>query len=497
MSHANSTSLPRIVAAAWQQRRNTGSKWGIVAVVAVCFATPVGLSIWSLFAEAALVDHLRHNARAGFWGGLAALLVGGWGMLVNNVLQQNHPTLARLVPGHVGRLRNALLVAWALLVLLAAGGPGFVFDAPLAWACSTAAALAFMAAALRWPLLWLAGVAAPFAMAWFLGWRGHDAVAVELRAQWQSASWLVMAIVATAGGMVLTLMIRGGGTVHADAYETRRRLGRVLRTGFDGSAPATLPGWWRLLGTNAARPYDRWLRHLLARGDSPLMSRVLLGVGPATHWTTRLFEAGWFLVFCIVLCVGFGLFLGRGTLAFVMPFFCFSLLTSTPVPALVALSRLHETRREQALLMLLPGVPRGARLSRWLGWQMSLVFVIAALCGMALAWMIAAFADGLHAGVVESTVGGMVPALAAALLPQVAWQWRCVARLRGARGQRETLPSLTPFLLGGIAMALHLKLGVDYMTFGVVATVASLAWCAWRWHRMGSEPTAFPVGRLA
>jgi len=25
----------------------------------------------------------------------------------------------------------------------------------------------------------------------------------------------------------------------------------------------------------------------------------------------------------------------------------------------------------------------------------------------------------------------------------------------------------------------------------------TVRWCAWRWHRMGSEPTALPVGRLA
>jgi hypothetical protein len=40
-------------------------------------------------------------------------------------------------------------------------------------------------------------------------------------------------------------------------------------------------------------------------------------------------------------------------------------------------------------------------------------------------------------------------------------------------------------------------MGVGYVPAGITLGIAALAWCAWRWHRMGSEPTALPVGRLA
>src|ERR1700744_3564514 len=153
MSDANSFSLARVLAAPWQQRRNAGSLWGFAVVVALCFAAPVVLSIWSLLADPSVVERLQESARASAWVGVAALLIAGWAMLVGNVLRQNHPTLARPVPGHVARLRGALLAAWTMLVLLAAGVPGFAFDAPLAWACGMAAALAALARALRWPVL--------------------------------------------------------------------------------------------------------------------------------------------------------------------------------------------------------------------------------------------------------------------------------------------------------------------------------------------------------
>ena len=498
MSHSNSFSLARVLAAPWHQRRNSSGLWGVALIVALCALAPVSLSIWSLLADPGLAESLQGGARRSALVGIAALLAAAWAMLVSNVLQQNHPTLARLVPGHVGRLRGALLVAWALLVLFAAGVPGFAFGAPLAWACGMAVALLFLAAALRWPLLWLAGIAMPFAMSWFLGWHGHEEVSAALRAQWHSAGWLVMAIMATAGVVVLTLLIRTGGTAHAASYDTARQLGRLMSSGFVDGAPTSLPGWWRLLGSSAARPYGRWMQHLLARDDSPVMSRLLLGLGPATHWTTRIFEAFWFLVLMLVVCVVVGGILGGGdTIAVLLPFLCFSVLTGVCSPPLQAVSRLHQSGREQALLVLLPGVPRGARLNRWLGLQMSLPFVVAALFGLAMAWALAAYADTLKPGVVENTVGGMVPALAAALLPQLAWQWRRWASLRGARGTRETLPTTASMLLGAAFMALHAVTGIGFVTLGVVSAAASLLWCAWRWYRMGSEPTALPVGRLA
>ena len=499
MSHPNSFSLAHVLAAPWHQRRNAGGLWGIFVVVALCFSAPVVLLTWSLFLEPGRHAVLmRIAAGRSAWVGLAALLIAGWAMLVGNVLRQNHPTIARLVPHHTGQLRLALLVAWALVSLVAAALPGFAFDAPLGWACGVAAALALLAACLRWPVLWLLGIVAPFGVNWLTHRYGEAADFIEaIEAQWAAHQVLIAGVVVMAGAAVLTLLIRTGGTAHDASYQAARRLGRAVGTGLAGGAPATLPGWWRHFGTSAVRPYARWMAHLLARGDSSVTSRLLLGLGPATHWTTRVFEAFWYLVLSVGVCAAIDWFVGRGMFASVLPFLCFSLLSGVCTPTLQAVSRLPQSGREQALLMLLPGVPRGTRLNRWLAWQMSLTFVVAALCGVAVVVAFCAYADSLQPGVVADTAGGMLFALAAALLPQVAWQWRRWASMRGANGIREFLPTLMPFLLGGVAMALRWTLGVGYLTFGVVAMAASLLWCAWRWHRMASEPTAFPVGRLA
>jgi hypothetical protein len=165
MNPAHSTALAHVLAAPWQQRRNVHGLRGLLFVLALCGAAPGVLYTASLFSEPSTADRLRFGAVLSVTIGLGAIVLVGWAMLVGNLLQQNHPTFARLVPGHVGRLRSALLAAWAALVLCAAAGPGFLLDAPAAWACAAAAGLALFAAMLRWPLLWLSLGVVPF-----VGW---------------------------------------------------------------------------------------------------------------------------------------------------------------------------------------------------------------------------------------------------------------------------------------------------------------------------------------
>ena len=487
MSHANSSSLARVLAAPWQQRRNSGSRWGLAFVLVACWIFPIVLFTLSLLAGPGQAVALRHKAGLSAWAGAGALLVAGWAMLVGNVLQQHQPALARLVPGHVGHLRAGLLVAWAVLILAAAAGPGFAFDAPLAWACSAAAALALFAAALRWPILFVAGVAAPVVAAALSNWDGHAALGAALQAQWQDAAWLVTAIVVSAGAVALVAIVR-------ETAPGPREAGHVFGRRFWASPK---PACGRASG-RLSRPYAWWMERLLARRESPVAGRLLLGFGPTTHWATRIRDSVLFVIVCGGICAGvivLAALLGRD-LRGVLPWLSFSLLTGACTPALQAAAQLYRTRREQALLVLLPGVPRGARLNRWLAWQMSAMFVISALGGFVLAGALDAFAEALIPGVVERATGGMTAAIAVALLPQVAWQWRSWARLRGASG-REFLPSLAPFALGGVALLLHLWAGVDYAPLGLAFLAAAGVFCAWRWWRMAGEPTAMPIGRWA
>src|ERR1700756_2302947 len=145
MNHVESSAIARILASPFQQRINEDSVWGAIVVIVLCLAAPAGLLVWSLVAEASLAPELRYRAAVSGAIAAVALLIAAWMMLVGNLLQQNQPAMARLVPGHVARLRTALLVAWALGVLAIAAGPGFVFGDPLAWGCAAAAGLALLA----------------------------------------------------------------------------------------------------------------------------------------------------------------------------------------------------------------------------------------------------------------------------------------------------------------------------------------------------------------
>jgi len=498
MNPAQSTALAHVLAAPWQQRRNGQGLRGLLLVLALCGTAPGVLYTASLFCEPPTADRLRFGAVLCATVGVGAIVLVGWAMLVGNLLQQNHPTFARLVPGHVGRLRAALLAAWAALVLFAAAGPGFLLDAPAAWACATAACLALFAAMLRWPLLWLSLGIVPF-VGWRLAaWSGREALVGALHAQWRHEDWLVTAIVITAGAVALVLLIRGGGNRHLAGLERRARLNAegALPAGDAGLATGLSAGCWRGGSSVVARPYAWWFRRQVARADSPVMSRLLLGLGPAVHWTTRIGDSLWAWVFGGAMCAAGAWLAGPEIRGTILAWAAFGLLTGMSTPALQALPRLGRTAREQALLALLPGVPHGARLNRWLGWQMSLPLVWSTLCGLVMARALNGLADAVEPGVVDRATGGMSIALMAALLPQLAWQWRRWSRLRASSAVDMTLPVLSEMLLAMLALTLHTATGASYLVLGAAFTAVSLAYCAWRWWRMGTEPTALPTGRL-
>ncbi len=499
--HTDSSSIARILASPWQHQRNPRSALTFWGALALWLLVPAGLYGWNELkiarrevvpfpqADHQLVVAMHHNSLVTVMAILAMWFAFAWFTLVNDVLRQNHPTFARLVPGHVAHLRAALLVAWVVAILAAAAGPGFVLDAPMEWALGAAVMLSLMAAAQRWPVLWLVLLAGPWALVVSSIRHEKGGLADTLFSAWHRDTWLVTAIVLTAGALALVAVVREKGRDARTLYEAGRAFGRLLARPQLGCAnePNDLP-----------RPYLWWMNRLLARRDSPVLSRVLLGLGSAIHWTTRIRDAVYFATVAAILCavvVGLSAVLGRG-LSQVLPWLAFSLLTGACTPALQAAGRLHRTRKEQALLVLLPGVPRGARLNRWLGWQMSALFVMSALWGCALAGALDVFAEALSPGAVARSGAVITQAIAAVLLPQVAWQWRRWARLSGASGW-DSLPAMTPFLLGGVVLVLHTWAGIGYLAVAIAFALAALAWCAWRWWRMGSEPTALPIGRLA
>ncbi|MEP6504575.1 MAG: hypothetical protein ABJD97_14650, partial [Betaproteobacteria bacterium] len=124
------SSIGRILVGPWQQRRSQGGLWGLALIALLCMLTAVAVGVVS-----------GGSARSYAVVSIAVLgmgMLGGWAFLVLNVLEQNHPTFARLVPRHVGRLRATLVMAWMALVALAAVAATAFGSPTLAWATAVA-----------------------------------------------------------------------------------------------------------------------------------------------------------------------------------------------------------------------------------------------------------------------------------------------------------------------------------------------------------------------
>lgn len=498
MRHDPSASIAHILAATWHQRRNSGGLWGIVAVVGFCAAAPVGLLAWSLVAHPlVLVERLRHGAMLSASIGAIALLASGWAMLIGTVLQQNHPALARLVPGHVARLRTALLVAWAALVLAITAGPGFAMDAPLLCACGAAGGLALLACALRWPLLWLLGIVAPFAMRGVLAVYESQDIDVALVNGWAHQSWLITAVVATAGALMLVAIVRSGGRSHLAAYEAGRAVARAFGMGSRAVAPSVALPAVNGLRAIASRPYDWWMAHVLARGDSAPSTRLQLALGPSLHWVSRVGDIFWTIAFGGVALALFATNTGVELRAAIFAWASFSVLLTLGAMPTQTPARLRKTQREQALLLLLPGAPRGDALSRWLALRLTLQGLLAAGAGLLLSWGLATFAEATSPGALDLALGGIGPLCAVTLLPMLMLLWRRWAWLQPSSSFDNVPPLFAQVALGLLALALHLVTGASYLAVGIGFAAFTGAWCAWRWGRMAREPAAMPVGRLA
>ena len=499
MSESFSSSPYRILAAPWQQRRNRKGLWMVALIAALCGSAPVALFTWSLFEIPELAASLRHGAAASGRIAVVALAMAWWATVVANVLEQNHPTLACLVPNHAMRLRGALLAAWAALTALVS--LAWYGDTPESLACGVVAAsfLAVLAASVRWPSVCVVASLASCLVFWTPD--SPEAAAEIVQRLWQAQRFTISTTAVAAAIVLLVLLVQDGGRRHAASYESRRN--RLLRyqAAARGERLVSKDRRSRLDGFLSG-PYHAWMRHVLASARSSPRSRTMLGLGPGAHWTSA----------AIVLAATVAAILGGVVLlqlvALLFPGvgkYLPAVLSSVAIGAVFGLmsqalqvqSRLHQTHREQALLALLPGVPRGAALNRWLGWRMSGQFLLSWAGACAQMLLFGDLASHLGPSALFISSGDTHAVMILSTLPLVALQWRRWARLAAP----TQLSGIGPVLLGlGLAAVAFLGRMTGWFSLaeaGIAFTLAALAWCALRWWRMSSEPGAFPVGRLA
>lgn len=365
------------------------------------------------------------------WGRGLALMAGlvfliivsstAWSLLCTNLLLQNQAVLARLVPGHVARLRATLWLGWAGLAGLGLLLSWAWLGSPLRIGLSWALWLLVLAWGMRAPLLW--------AVAWMplalWPWAPSEGT---LALAWQSVHQGAAArpfasggLVLLAGAALLAPLLQTGGAGHARWYSTwtaqraaaRASGGAAVLHGHAGThASDSLAG---RLAAQFRRP-ARWAmaraqqRALTARTD--VLPRLLLALGPgAQSGVQAMTVLGYSAVFVVLA----GLFRSAIALGWLPPAERMSGLGNASFAALAfSLSLLQQTRvavartaAERALLSLAPGhrgqpgLPRRLVLHLLLQFQglCAITFIVVALAipGSAVLsqalvfWTVAAF----------------------------------------------------------------------------------------------------------
>ena len=505
-------SLWLILAAPWQQRRNRNAMWGVAVVAGLCLLAPIALWVWSLLesdslggTNSELAASLRHGVLSTGGAAVGVLVLAWWATVIASILEQNEPALARLVPSHPARLRAALLLAW--MPLVAGTGLYFRVVAPNDHVDPLAAAvvlggivLAALAASVRWPLLWILGCFVPFATSDALRAPSVDGLLRAVHEQWQVRPMEVAAFALAASALLLAGLVQDGGARHVANHKARKLRSKLFSANEPGERPI-------VVGTRGSfaiftRPYVWWMERLLADARSSAQGRMALGLGPAAHWTSAVLG-----VVLTLAAVPVGMLLAKGLGAY-YPHFLHdgvpTLLSSAAAggmfgvmtPALQVHGRMYQTRREQALLALLPGMPRSSELSRGLSIRLTSQFLLAWCGGVAFMALLGVIAQRIEPATRPASIAWTV-CMALGMLVLVTFQWRPWARLPAPTALSGLSPALVGLGTGALVAAGHQTGWVPFEASALAIAFAALAWCGWRWRRMGTEPVAFPIGRLA
>ncbi|OYU68442.1 MAG: hypothetical protein CFE45_42740 [Burkholderiales bacterium PBB5] len=482
--------------APWQWRRNDGGLWAL-RLYGVLLALVLGGP-----AVAALVrlPPVAAWATVGACALLALSLV--WAVQFSALLRLDHPHAAHAVPGHPRLVRTTALGLWLAMVALSGivsslAGALLLGDGlrvGLAAAVGAGLLWTVLALAIRWWWVWILVCAGPS----FLGvavWRNL----VFTSWGWLQQQWQTQPMVLTLGLLALqALCIQSlfgqGDSRHSRVYAARERFRRITAASAAGERPGLLAygRWGEWLGWPWQRLADVWLAHVCrhaTRAQRSVMARAELVLHGPQHWVRQL-STGLLVQVVVALCLwlttrlsGLGveklLEGGRVGICIGLATMAFSAVTSLP-------GALWQSRREQALLMLLPGMPQGAVLNRAVAWRL----MRQCLWGWAL--MLPALAAMVWAGHGVTTV-----AFVAMALPASALLWRDLSRLRAAQPSTAMLFTVLCVLAGTLSMAMLTAWPDASLPWALGMLLLTAGLLLWRWRGLGRWPQAMPAGRLA
>jgi len=303
-------------------------------------------------------------------------------------------------------------------------------------------------------------------------------------------------VVLLAQGLLLCTVFGTGNAAHARAYARRENSRRMFALAASGQKPtlAAYGRWGEWLNLPGQKLVDACLQRCVAgtparARPASVMARAELVLHGGQHWVRQL----WVLLF-LQLCVGLLIALTAALTGAGIPLFLehgsLGISIGVGVMAFGAVlnlpGALWASRREQALLMLLPGMPQGAKLNRTLAWRQGrhcLLMWLGLLPALgALAW----------AGQAAYALAFMGMAL-----PLIAWLWRDHARMAATGPAKAVVPMLVLVPLVMLSgLLLSRQPGALWpWALAVLALTASLL--AWRWRALAELPQALPVGRLA
>lgn len=478
----NTAQLSHTLLASWRQR-DRASSWGRWLIAALVVLTVAGSA------------YVLPSPQRGFVAMTVALVVlySTWMVVAHSLLEQNQPTAALCVPGHVLALRLASVVGWAGCTALSTGLLWAILSPMVMWQSlllGSAATAAFMMWTTRAWWLWLG-------LAIYLPLLGafHSALApvgAALYGHWLEHTGLLLVAGLLVSMATTAAAIGTGNARHRRAYERQRRLRDLQRLQTEGRMVSPVQAFSGL--ERLSRPFsvmlDAWRERLLARAESTpasAMARAELVLHGNQHWTYQLLT-----MVLILAAVALSLMVLTATTAatlddlFTHGAFGMGIgVASMAINPTLARPMLWQSRREQALLRLLPGMPQGPALNRAVAWiALRHALVAAALTTAVL----------LPLGLANDK-------LMLLWLPLMAVPWSVATATRSPADMRAptALTSVLP------VFAFYTSAGIGYFTSAALAwpmsvtapalLAATAIWGAWRWRRLDTQPVALPVGR--
>jgi len=496
MSAATSSQVRRMLLAPWQWRRNDGSLWALRLYGALA------VLLLGVPALAALVWMEREAAWRSVWACACLGLTVLWCEQVIGLLRLDHPHAAHAVPGHRRALRAAATGLWLAIVVLSGVLSGVLAQwlagnglrVGLAVALGMGTLLLLLAVAFHSWWVWIPLCAAPSLLGVSVWRQFVFGTGLWLQQLWLAQPLGMSLVVLALQGLWLQALFGRGDERHARAYAGRERLRKISAANAAGekSALAAYGRWGELLGMPTQRLADAWLAHLCHQaqaGPRSAMARAEVVLHGTQHWVrhlSALLLIQGLVIVCLLAVLGLtsvsmAQLLEGGRVGLVIG------LTSMALGAVLSLpGALWQSRREQALLMLLPGMPQGTALNRAVAWrqlrQCLWVWGVTLPGLAAMAWA----GQGLHA-----------LAFVATAIPMSAWLWRDLSRLRSSGPASTFLPLLLCLMAGWASFFVLTRWPHMLWPWASAVLLFSAALLLWRWRGLQRWPQALPVGRLA